>query len=101
MPNVHEDPTGACKPTPADSVKKIFQQLRTLWEGRLYTTIYALYTALIGWLLVWVDWRAALLSFFVISVTHPLRNSVDKLGWELGKVPDPDAASARTYQRRD
>lgn len=86
---------------PDEEGSKLLQKLRSLWKGTLYTTIYVFYTALIGWLLLYIDWRAALLAFFAITVTHPLRyivNSVDKIGWEMSNKPDPMGVKA--YQQR-
>jgi hypothetical protein len=85
------------------SVDSLFQQLRTLWKGTLYTTIYGLYVLFVGWLFVFVDWRAALTAMFAIIVTHPLRyivNSVDKVGWQLDGPVDGNADAARKYQQR-
>ena len=85
-------------------ITDLFQKLRQLWKGTLYTVIYGLYVLLIGAMFVFVDWRAALLSFFVIAVSHPLRfivNSVDKIGWEIvTKKVQGDTTEVKTYQQR-
>lgn len=86
------------------SANVLFQQLQTLWKGTLYTTIYSMYVLFVGWLFVFVDWRAALIALAAILVTHPLRyivNSVDQIGWRLDNDQvSGDKEAARVYQRR-
>lgn len=105
MSEQSEQNVGRVENKPDKEGMELMQKLRALWKGTLYTTIYVMYTALIGWLLLYIDWRAALLAFFVISVTHPLRyivNSVDKIGWEISKNPDTfhPNGEVKSYQQR-
>lgn len=113
-PVVHSPPppepqlqkTAPVPPPRQVNVQDLFQKLQLLFKGTIYTAIYGLYTVFVGGMLLYVDWRAALLSFFVISVTHPLRyiaNGVDKIGWQLTNEPvDPgvNVEAARAFQQK-
>ena len=63
-------------------------RLRRLWMGTLYIGIFAVYTLLLGLLLVYFGWRPALLSLFLIGLIQLFRyvaNDVDRIGWLLNE----------------
>ncbi len=56
--------------------------------GTLYIGIFALYTLLLGLLLVYSGWRPALLSLFLIGLIQLFRyvaDDVDRIGWLLSQ----------------
>ena len=67
---------------------KLALRLRRLWMGTLYIGIFAVYTLLLGLLLVYYGWRPALLSLFLIGLIQLFRyvaNDVDWIGWLLSQ----------------
>ena len=67
---------------------KLALRLRRLWMGTLYIGIFAVYTLLLGLLLVYYGWRPALLSLFLIGLIQLFRyvaDDVDRIGWLLSQ----------------
>lgn len=65
---------------------KLALRLRRLWMGTLYIGIFAVYTLLLGLLLVYCGWRPALLSLFLIGLIQLFRyvaSDVDRIDWIL------------------
>jgi MFS family permease len=67
---------------------KLALRLRRLWMGTLYIGIFAVYTLLLGLLLVHYGWRPALLALFLIGLIQLFRyvaDDVDRIGWLLSR----------------
>ena len=67
---------------------KLALRLRRLWTGTLYIGVFAVYTLLLGLLLVFYGWRPALLSLFLIGLIQLFRyvaDDVDRIGWLLSQ----------------
>ena len=70
------------------NAEKLALRLRRLWMGTLYIGIFAVYTLLLGLLLVYYGWRPALLSLFLIGLIQLFRyvaDDVDRIGWLLSQ----------------
>ncbi len=67
---------------------KLALRLRRLWMGTLYIGIFAVYTLLLGLLLIHYGWRPVLLSLFLIGLIQLFRyvaDDVDRIGWLLSE----------------
>ena len=70
------------------NVATLALRLRRLWMGTLYIGVLAVYTILLGLLLVYYGWRPALLSLFLIGLIQSFRyvaDDVDRIGWLLSQ----------------
>ncbi len=70
------------------SADRLALRLRRLWMGTLYIGVFAVYTLLLGLLLVHYGWRPALLSLFLIGLIQLFRYvayDVERIGWLLSQ----------------